>query len=251
VGYRGRVHRLWNWGFSVGGSQWRFTEIQDFESPEPEVPLEDRSELRGSLELTRDVSPTASFGVRYGYRFFDLEFSGEETSHLVSLVFRRELEERLSLVATVGGFVSTGEAAAGSMGSPDDQRSGAQGTLRLSRSFRRSSLSIFAGHIPTSGGARIGTSTNSYVGVSYGNRSSRHWIWGLHTRVARRDPSDPERPTINSFSVGFRVTRRLSQLMGIGFRANYIRQTGDVAVSEGLHIRGGLGLVWYPLGRGR
>ena len=138
-----------------------------------------------------------------------------------------------------------------SVRSPDDQRSGAQGTLRLTRAFRRSSLSIFAAHIPTSGGARIGTSTNSYFGVSYGNRTSRDWIWGLHTRVARREPSDPKRPIVYSFSAGFTVSRRLGQLMGIGLRANYIKQTGDRAVSEGLYLRGGLGLVWYPLGRGR
>ena len=247
--YGDQLRNRWNWGFTLGGSLWNYSRLVDSEDGADPIPLEDRSEVRSSVQLTRSLSPTTSIGLRYGYRRFVLDLSGDENSHSVSFVFQKDIEERLSLEFSVGGFRNTGEAVTGPLDSSSGSRSGVQGQFRLTRLWRQSSLAIVAGHGPTSGGARIGTSVNSFVGLSYGNRGSQVWDWGLDARVARRDPSNENQKVINSLALGGGVGRRLSRKTRIRMTARVFDQTDDGGETKGTYLYAWLGVVWRPLAR--
>ncbi|MGB5878509.1 MAG: hypothetical protein WBH85_00650 [Thermoanaerobaculia bacterium] len=247
--YGDQLRNRWNWGFTLGGSIWNYERLVESDDGADPIPLEDRSEVRSSVQLTRSLSPTTALGLRYGYRRFVLELSGDENSHSVSFVFQKDVAERLSLEFSVGGFRNTGEAVTGPLDPASGTRSGVQGQFRLTRVWQQSSLSIVAGHVPSSGGARIGTSVNSFVGLSYGNRGSQVWTWGLDTRVARRDPSDENQRVINSIALGGRVGRRLSHKTTIRMTARVFDQTDDGGETKGTYIYTWLGVVWRPLAR--
>lgn len=247
--YGDQLRNRWNWGFALGGSIWNYERLVDSEDGADPIPLEDRSEVRSSVQLMRSLSPTTSLGLRYGYRRFVLELSGDENSHSVSFVFQKDIEERLSLEFSVGGFRNTGEAVSGEVDSSSDSRSGVQGQFRLTRLWQQSSLTMVAGHRPSSGGARIGTSVNSFVGLSYGNRGDQVWTWGLDGRVARRDPSNENQKVVNSLALGGRVGRRLNRKTIIRMTARVFDQTDDGGQTKGTYIYAWVGVVWRPLAR--
>lgn len=249
LSYQGRLGRHWDWSLAVGGADWKYEEISGFEEDSPSVPVEDRSEFRSAVNVARILSHASSIGVSYGYRMFDLELSGEETSQSISLVYTREIENRLSLRASMGGFFNSEEAGSGSAGSLGDGQSGVQVAVSIIRTFRQSSLTFLVGHVPTAGGARIGTSINGYIGVSYTSSGLRDWTWGLYSRLARRDPSDPQLEIIDSFSAGIQVGRHLGRQLAIRLGGNYVYQSGDEVAANDSYLRGQLGLVWFPLGR--
>ena len=248
--YQAQPAERWSWDFSLGASGWLFQEIEDFEEEQPGIPLEDRVEFRGTVGVARTLSPSDSIGLSYGFRFFDLDLSGEETSQSVSLVYQRDIEDRISLGLSLGAFYNTGDATTGAPGSRGGEQSGVQGGLSLTRTFRQSSLSFVAGHAPSAGGARIGTSLNGYVGLSYVSANTRYWNWGLLSRVARRDPSNPEQPTIDSFTASIQIGRNLGRQLGIRLGGDYVYQSSSAEVAaDSSYLRGSLGLVWFPLGR--
>jgi hypothetical protein len=247
--YGDQLRNRWNWGFSVGGSIWNYDKVIDAEDGVDRIPLEDRSEVRSSIQLTRSLSPTTAIGLSYGYRQFDLEFSGDENSQSVSFVFQKDVEERLSLEFSLGGFRNTGEAVTGPLDPSSGSRSGVQGQFRLTRLWRKSTMAIVAGHRPSSGGARIGTSVNSFVGLSYGNRGDQVWSWSLYTRVARRDPSNEVQRVVNSVALGGGVGRRLNRKTTIRMTARIFEQSGDSGETGGTYVYTWLGVVWHPLAR--
>ena len=252
LGFDRQLRNRWRWGFSVGASEWRYDEIEDFEPPEPVAPLEDRKEARGSITVGRNLSERSSFGVRYGYRFFDLEVSGERQVHSASLVWQREVADRLSLSASLGGFWSSGdEFDRGEAGS--DTQSGIQGSLNLSRTYRRVILGISASHQPSAGGSRPGTATNSRVQLSLSGATEGPWNWGLYARWARRDPIAGAEPTVEGWSLGPRVSVRfgLAQIVGIGFTATYNTQSGGPQTDEADYFRVAANLSIFPLARTR
>ena len=153
--YGDQLRNRWNWGFTLGGSIWNYDRVIDSGVGDEPIGLEDRSELRTSFQVTRSLSPTTAIGLRYGYRRFVLDFSGDENSHSFSLVYQKDVEERLSLEFSIGGFRNTGEAVTGLLDPSSGSRSGVQGQFRLTRAWRQSALAIVAGHRPSSGGARI------------------------------------------------------------------------------------------------
>lgn len=247
--YGDQLRNRWNWGFTLGGSIWNYDRVIDSGVGDEPIGLEDRSEVRTSFQVTRSLSPTTALGLRYGYRRFVLDLSGDENSQSFSFVYQKDIEERLSLEFSVGGYHNTGEAVTGPLDPSSGSRSGVQGQLRLTRNWRQSALAIVAGHRPSSGGARIGTSVNSYVGLSYGNRGDQVWDWGVYTRLARRDPSNENQKVINNLALGGRVGRRLNRKTTIRMTARVFDQTDDGGESSATYLYVWLGAVWRPLAR--
>lgn len=246
-----KISTRWEWSLSAGYLDWGFDPIEDFESESSEVALEDRTALSGSFTFARLLSETSALGFSLGYSQFDLEFSGEQDTQMASLVYSRELGERLSLSISAGGFVSSGTALEDVDEGSSDSRSGFQGTLNLSRSLKRVSLSLFAGHMPSAGNDRPGTSVNTIVGVSVSSESARRWNWGVFARYAYRDPNDPTESSLETFAlgadVGFVFGRSLSLQLGV----NYTDQFGEGAEGEGSYVGAQVSLVWHPLARTR
>ena len=245
--YRKRFRSRWEWGFAGGFRDWSFDEIEGFESDAPPTQLENRTEFSGAVTLARLLSESSAFGFSYSYRTFDLELSGEESVQAGSLVYRRQLEERLSLAVAVGGFLSTGTTAQGPGGSSDDSRSGVQGTLNLSRNWRRTGLSLVIGHTPSAGNDRLGTSTNSTLGLSLTSRATRRWNWGLSARYALRDPNDTQEPTIDTLAFGANAGARVHRALSLQLGINYTDQSSDASGNEGSFLIGRIGLNWHPL----
>lgn len=247
--YADQLRNRWSWGFTLGGSLWNYSRLVDADDGADPIPLEDRSEVRTSVQLARNLTPTDSVGFRYGYRRFVLDLSGEENSHSFSFVFQKDVEERLTLEFSIGGFRNSGEAVTGPLDPSSGTRTGVQGQFRLTRSWRQSTLAIAAGHRPSSGGARIGTSVNSFIGLSYGNRGDQVWTWGLDTRVARRDPTNENQSVVNSVALSGRVGRRLSRKTTIRMTARIFEQSDKGEEARGTYLYTWVGVVWRPLAR--
>jgi hypothetical protein len=241
----------WEWGLSAGYWDWRFDPIEDFESDTPTTRLEDRSELLGSVTFARILSQTSALGFSLAYRQFDLEFSGEQETQSASLVYRRDLEGRSSLSLSAGGFVSTGKALEGIGGSSSESRSGFQGTLSYGRSLKRMSVSISAGHAPSAGNDRPGTSVNTTLGVSISSQLTKRWNWGVFTRYALRDPNARNEPSVASFALGSSAGVRFRSSLSIHLGLNYTDQFGENPADEGSFVGAQVSLVWHPLARTR
>lgn len=251
LSYSSALGARWQWALAAGFWDWSYDEIEGFDDETPDRRLEDRTELRGSFELTRALSRSNAIGFSLTYRQFDLELSGEEDTQSASLVYRREIEERMSLSVSAGGFVSSGTAAGGPGGSQSDSRSGFQGTVSLSRALEHLNFTFVVGHTPSAGNDRLGTSTNTTIGVSLSGNPTRKLSWGVFSRYASREPNNRLEPTIDSFALGSSMGIRFRRELSIRIGINYTNQIADDARDEGSFVAGQVGLVWHPLARTR
>lgn len=244
-----RVGPRWQWNFAVGAANWRFTPLEDV-PPETSVVVENRKTLTGEVGFQHDLSRRTSVGFRYGFRRFELELSGEQSSHLASFVVGRSLGERTRWELAVGGFRSNGQALA--VGGGPDTRTGAQGTFSFSHDLPEVRFGISASHGPSAGGARAGTSVNSVVALNLSDAGVRKVHWDLFTRFARRDPSDPAQSVDESISVGGALAFEVQRLVDLSLSVRYIDQTsGRTDAAGSSYYRAGLSLVLHPLGRTR
>jgi outer membrane usher protein FimD/PapC len=251
LSFTSKIATRWEWGLSAGYWDWSFDPIDDFESDAPQTPLEDRTDLWGSLTFARILSRATALGFRLGYQQFDLEFSGKQDTQLASVVYRREIEERSFLTLSAGGFVSTGTATEEIGDSSSGSRSGFQGSLSFSRSLQRVSVSISAGHTPSAGNDRPGTSVNTVLGVSVSKLETRRWSWGVAARYAFRDPNDRNEPSVETFALGSSAGVRFRRSLSVQLGVNYTDQTGEDSADEGSYVGARVSLVWHPLARTR
>ena len=245
--YSRRMSPRWRWRATAGGSASRFEEISGFDAGGGD-PVEDRMEYRGGFGISRALSRKTHVGGEYGYQVHDLDVTGEETVHTVSATLNHTVSRKLSVEGQIGAFLANGDAARSSPADPDDERSGARATFSLSRALRKVSVSATATHVPSAGGSRSGTSTNSVVGLSVTNNQRRNWSWRGSVRAARRDPTDSAAATLDSLSVGGQVEKRLGRGFAVSANANYIDQNSSNDPDDAAFVSAAVGLVWYPKG---
>lgn len=227
----------WRWRGGAGFSNWSFEPVDE----ESTLTFEDRQEVRARLGLTRQRSPGLSIGGEYGVRRFDLESSGRETAHSLSLTVDRHIERWFDLRFGIGGFVTEGDS--------ETSESGVQGWLNLSRTYHDYTFSLLATHRPSVGGSRVGTADLSTASLGVDGDVADAWYWGVHGRWARREPRLEMQPRIQSVSGDGYIERRFAQLVGIVLGLGYAEQTSDDPAQEGDVYRADLSLVLYPLGR--
>jgi len=232
-----RIARSWDWKGGVGYSIWSFEPVEETAST---VTLEDREEARAQLGLRRILKPGFFVGGEYAVRRFDLDVTGEETAHLLSLTIDRTIKDRLRLAFGVGGFVTEGD-------SEDDER-GAQGWLTMSRTFLAHTLSLTATHRPSAGGSRLGTSELSTAALGVDGNVGDVWLWGLFGRYARRQPNLPEEVEIETVGTDGYVERKFRKVVGLRLGVGYAEQTADDPAQEGDVYRTNVSLIVYPLG---
>jgi len=232
-----RIARSWDWKGGVGYSIWSFEPVEETPST---ATLEDREEVRAQLGLRRIIKPGFFVGGEYAVRRFDLDVTGKETAHLLSLTIDRTIQDRLRLAFGVGGFVTEGDS------EEDDQ--GAQGWLTLSRTFLEHTLTLTATHRPSAGGSRLGTSELSTAALGIDGNVGDVWLWGLFGRYARREPNLPEETEIETVGSDGYVERKFRKVVGLRLGVGYAEQTADDPAQEGDVYRANLSLIVYPLG---
>lgn len=227
----------------LGASSWSFEEISGVRQGPPGSQIEDRTDLGASFGLARSFKRGHSLGFSYRYRRFDLDVSGQQDVHGLSLTYGVEIGERSQTSFSMGCFWREGE--------ESGSNCNLQGTLRLDRTIGRLWLSLAATHVPSSGDVGLGTSTNSVVALSLGGDQLTWWNWGLWTRYARRDPDNPGQPKLDTVSVGGSIGRSFSRVVGLRLTGSFADQTSDTGAQEGSYYRVGIGVVLHPLGRAR
>ncbi len=248
----------WNWQASLDWSQIEH-DLIDGESTSAAggSPVEDRSEYGGTFGFSRSLGRGASLGLQYRHQRFDLDVGGEEDSDSLSVTWNRTVSRTLEFGLSVGGFKSTGEASDGtSLATDDDERTGAQGSFNLTRSFRNSRLVFSASHQPTSGSNLVGTSTNTDAGVTYAG-TRRLWDWSVSGRYGLREPSDPASFDLTNVSAGASIERFFRKQIGVRFGTARTDQSSDrpddpltgVNSDDRSAFSVEIGFVWYPLGR--
>ncbi len=239
----------WNWQASL---DWNEVDHEPIPGVPASViadsPVEDRSEYGGSFGFSRSLGRGASLGLQYRHRRFDLDLSGEEDSDTLSITWNRTVSRTLEFGISVGGFKSTGEAADGTnLATDDDERTGAQGSFNLTRSFRNSRVVFSASHEPTSGSNLVGTSTNTDAGVTYAG-TRRLWDWSVSGRYGLREPADSSSDDLENLSAGASIERFFQRQIGVRLGAAMTDQSGS-GTSDRSAFSVEVGFVWYPLGR--
>lgn len=239
----------WSFRGGLNYGESRFDDIKDFDPAAP-VPLEDRTDYGGTVQLGRAVSEKTTVGLAYGLQRFELEprettgTSTDETVHSLTFTVDRTVSRRMTLNAAIGGFRSTSDPE-----TADDPRTGAQANLGLTRAYRSMALSLDASHRPSSGGALAGTSTDSALGLRLNGAALEPWSWSVSSRLARRDPTNDDEEPVHSVAAGGSLERGFARVLALRLSADYVDQTSDEPLLEARYYTAGIGLVWYPLGR--
>lgn len=223
----------WTWIVRGSGETFQYAPIvEDSTDPGPE----DRVEYGATARLMRTLSRTSSLGVRYDYRRFELDRSGDDDNNGVGVTYETRLARTLSLSATLGGFVSRGDTL------PDGENRGLYGEFRLNRGFERMRLEVGALHRPSSGGAIGGTSEQTSLDVALVSANVRHWRWRFAPSTARRKPNTGGETIYGYGGNGF-IERRLGPQFSLRLRTNWYDQNTRDSVFET-----GLAFLWYPWG---
>jgi len=243
--------RRWSWEAVAGGAIRNLTPVQGFESTNPENQTEDRNELYAGGSFSRNLSRTSSLGVEYVFNYYDLQFSGSSNTHVVGVVYTRELSRKSSLELGGGGFYSQGDAVRDPADpTSSDTADGFQGRAVYSRQYRAMQLDLEASHLPSAGGNSRGTATNSLLGLTLQNRGESLWNWRVSPRLARRDPPGSNNAR-NSAALRVSVERAFSRTRELSLRldANYIKQNYESTQPDRDIFAAALNLLWYPMAK--
>ncbi len=129
------------------------------------------------------------------------------------------------------------------------ERDGWNARVLANRTFRRSSLEVFAAYAPTSEGLQRGTSTVTSVGVALRDATPGRWDWELFARASNRDPALAPQADIDIVTGGGFLQWNLQRLLTLRLTSVYTEQTSDDFFSNRQVWRTSLGLYWFPLGR--
>lgn len=240
----------WGWGFNILAADWNFKPIDDFEQdPEPELVLEDKQEYRFTVRTSRRISPRSTVGISYRYQMFRNKESLDENVHGVSFNTNYSIKERLTTDFRLGVFRREFEDPPDATLEPREATNGISGTLGLTRNYRRIGLRFFVTHTPSGGGTFRGTSDNTVAQFLIRVLENRKWSFNSSLRWARRDPTELEQPTVDSYSIRFNMGRTIFRVNRLTLSLSYVSQTagGDRTDIAGANIGG----VWFPLGRTR
>lgn len=247
--YRGPFANRWGWNTSLGAAVNRFDEISGAEEVPPTEPLEDRETFHGALGIYYERSPGRAIGVTYTRSVFDLDRTGRETVQAVSLqLFRGLLQPTPSLTFSLGVFSRNIESDDPARASDSEVR--LQGALTYRPTLRKVNLSLSAGHQPSGGGSRPGTSTNTLAAMTVGSKSTRRWGWQTSLRYALRDPTGEDQNTLESASLDASLFKELARNVSVRLRGGYVDQTGTGKDDRGSFYRAGLSLEFHRQQRG-
>jgi hypothetical protein len=258
VRYQHRINARWRWDTTVAASMARFESIEGLDAPDVEPTVENRNAYRFAVGFNHYVSSRDYLGGRYRFQLSELETTGNEKFHSLSLTAGREFSKDFSLGLELGGYKRQRDDTEET--SPSDFRDEglyASVAVGYARPVGPLRLGFVTGVTPTTGGSLAGTSTNVTAALNVTQVTARVWDWSASTRYTRRIPSDRSIPTTDTSSLNGSITRGLTNLLGINFYAAYAKQTvvdeapEDYPRSTGSFFTVGLGLVWYPLGRMR
>lgn len=250
LGYHRQTRGRWEWGVGTDFQGYQFEEIEGFSAGQAPAPIEDRYAYGVSAELLRSTSRRTAFGLSYKVSQFDLETLGDETVNSVSVVVRRELQDRSSLRLTAGFFRATGKVIEGETGGRADADEGLDIGLDITRQYRRSALEIKGQRAVSVGGDLPGTATVSFLQVGLRSLRSRSVDWGLSARYAEREPVAEALPTEDSTGLQVELAARLGKKLRLRVHGSYMLQSTSNTDSDVKALTAGLGLVYQPRGRG-
>jgi hypothetical protein len=246
------ISARWRWGAGVWGGRYNYSQIENFDPGTPLAAVEDRDELRGSVNVSRQLTRGASLGASYEHRRYDLETGEIEDVDLVGVTYGQTTSREVTMELRVGGYQRRTDPAAGAVVIDDESESGMQGTFSLKRAFRTTSLELGAEVLPSAGGALEGTSTDASAGITFGSTAGRRWSWSVSSRYAYRDPTDPTEDTLSSVSGSAGAEWRPHTNLGLRIGAAFVDQSGNTATTlDTSFFSGAAGIVWYPRGYGR
>ena len=249
LGYRSRPAAGWGWGINGGYGFNTSTPIEAIEEEDP-ILREEKEQYWANIDVTRALSRSTDLGLRYGYRRFFNEITPEEWVHIVDFFVRREIAQRLSAEGSLGVFRRERDIVP-PLTDEDRYSQGLNVGVSISRQFQYTRLRFFAGHSPSGGGFRAGTSTNTVASLTYSGSTGRYFSWSLSGRWAYRQPTNELQDTTEAVSLRGFLERRLWRRVSVAFGPEYIRQVTGENVREGYILRGLFGVVWYPLEKTR
>ena len=237
------------WNVEARGADADYSPIPDAETEPPSAILEDRREYELVAGFGRLVSRAAEVGLEYRYRRYDLDVTGEENDHLVSVTASRRLSERTAVEGRVGAF-RRDLASPPAVEAPGDATdTGIQASVGIERTSRQGRFSLEGSHGPSSGGALEGTSTDTVAGIRWEGARAERLRWDAGARWARRDPTIEGEPTLRSAGMGAGIEWLPRRQVGLRARADWVRQSGDeTAVRNGSFLTASIGASWYPGG---
>jgi len=257
VSYRRSVASgRWQWDVGVRGDRSRFEAIADFDSGTALTAVEDRIGYSGRLGFGRTVSPRTSVGVEYRYKEFELDVSQDETVNSFRFTLKHAATRKTAVNVRLGAFDRSQDPNP-TAPTVDLDGTGFSGRVSVIHGFKSYTLAFDAGHSPSSGGARQGTSTDTAVGLSLvptlesGRVARRRWDWRLWTKYARRDPSDRTAPSIDSIGLGTWLERTFRFPLGLRLGALIVDQSGESAADDGSFYKTNVSLIYRPLANTR
>ncbi len=246
VNYGRQLTSRWRLGLTAGYLKYSFESIRGVDVDGFDIRSLGRSGYRLGAGATYELTRTTRLGFAYGWEEFSFDGGGNQTTQIASFTLRHAFTERLRFDLSLGVFETTGTNAIGE----DFTRRGGQGSIALTRAFRRVGLRLFARHRPSPGGTLPGPSTDSAIGLLLFKTNVRRWGWELVARYGRRDSIDPTFELIESWAYGGEVEYFIHRLFALRLEGVYTDQTGPPRF-EIEYWRVTLSAVWTPLGRTR
>ena len=237
------------WNVEARAADSNYTPLPDPEADLPPVVLEDRREVEVAAGLSRLVSRATEVGLECRYLRYELDVTGDENDHLLSVTTRRRTSERTTVEGRVGVFRRELEPSETVEVPGDTTEAGIQAAIGLEHATAQGRVSVTGSHGPSSGGGLAGTSTDTVVGVRWGSARADRLRWGTGARWAMRDPTIEGDPTLRSVGAGGDVEWLPKPQIGLRLRADWVRQSGGDAIARnGSFLTASIGLHWYPLG---
>ncbi len=246
VSYGRQLTERWRLGLTAGYLRYTFQTIRGVGVDGFQIGSLDRSGYQARASAAYELTRNTSIGVAYGWEEFTFGGGGEETTQLTSFTLQHAFTERWQLDLALGYFTTTGRDGRGR----SFTRHGGQGSLALTREFRRVGLRLFGRHRPSPGGSLPGPSTDTTVGLLLYKADVRRWGWELVARYGRRDSIDRAIGRIENWAYGGEIQYFIHRLWSFRLEGIYTDQTGPPRFNVE-YWRVGLGVVWTPLGRTR
>ncbi len=247
VSARREIARRWTWTGELLGSDLDYAAVG-----EDTGLLEDRRSYGAALEFERSMSPSATFGIEYRLLRSELDATGDENDHIVAFTSGLGISENTILTVVGGAFLRAISSEEDSELDERDQRIGAHGRVALDHVMREAMLHVEAAHVPSTGGALAGTSTDTTASLGWSGSHLDRWLWTTSARWARRRPTIEGEPILESMGAGAESEWRPHPRLGWRLGGDWLRQTGGESVGlDGSFVTVRVGMTWYTRGSSR
>jgi len=249
-----RIGRRTEWTVGLSQSAFRFTPIEDVPADPTVSAAEDRAEYHLASGFRWSTSERDSLGFEVTYARFDLDVSGSEDVAGTDFVWIRRLARTAEIEARIGVVRREPDFDPAVVVDPtaNETITEGAGSVRMSKNYRSSSLSLVAQVQPSSGGSLSGTSTDSGIAVAWIAHPSTAWTAGTTVRYALRSPRIESLGDTESLGGSVSVEWRPIDKLGVRLTADYTDQSSsENPALDRTQTRAALGLVWYPRGTER